>query len=111
MVVLPPEGAMPLLTDEELNELEVSGHEIRRSAGQPFFLEGEPGDFALLIRKGHVKVMRGSPPRIIDIRGPGAIIGEMAVIRTQPRMASVVAFGDVVALYLPGAAWLRFLYA
>jgi CRP/FNR family cyclic AMP-dependent transcriptional regulator len=102
---------MPLLTDEELSELEVSGHEIRRSADQPFFLEGEPGDFALLIKKGHVKAMRGSPPRIIDIRGPGDIIGEMAVIRKQPRMASIIAFNDVVALYLPGAAWLSFLYA
>jgi CRP-like cAMP-binding protein len=102
---------MPLLTEEELAELEVSGHEIRRSAGQPFFLEGEPGDFALLIKKGHVKALRGDPPRIIDIRGPGEIIGEMAVIRRQPRMASIVAFNDVEALYLPGATWLSFLYA
>jgi CRP/FNR family transcriptional regulator, cyclic AMP receptor protein len=102
---------MPLLTSEELAELEASGYEIRRSAGQPFFLEGEPGDFALLIKKGHVKALRGNPPRIIDVRGPGAIVGEMAVIREQPRMASIVAFNDVEALYLPGAAWLRFLYA
>jgi CRP/FNR family transcriptional regulator, cyclic AMP receptor protein len=102
---------MPLLTKEELAELQTSGHEIRRSAGQPFFLEGEPGDFALLIRTGHVKVVRGHPPRIIDVRGPGAIVGEMAVIREQVRMASIIAFDDVEALYLPGAAWLRFLYA
>jgi len=111
MVVVPAYEGMPLLTSEELSELEQSGHEIRRSAGQPFFLEGEPGDFAFLIKKGHVKVMRGSPPRVVDIRGPGEIIGEMAVIRKQPRMASILAFNDVVALYLPGAVWLRFLYA
>lgn len=54
--------------------------------------------------------MRGSPPRIIDIRGPGAIVGEMAVIRDKPRMAGVIAFNDVEALYLPGVVWLRFLY-
>lgn len=54
--------------------------------------------------------MRGRPPRIIDIRGPGDIVGEMAVIRRKPRMASIIAFDEVEALYLPGATWLRFLY-
>nr|BFE55858.1 Crp/Fnr family transcriptional regulator [Dactylosporangium thailandense] len=90
--------------------LEGMGHIIHRSAGHPFFLEGEQGDFALLIRKGHVKAVRGTPPRIVDVRGPGEIVGEMAVIRRQPRLASIIAFNDVEALYLPGAAWLRFLY-
>ncbi len=104
------EQHLPLLTDEELAELEEIGHTIHRSAGHPFFLEGEQGDFALLIKKGHVKAMRGRPPRIIDIRGPGEIVGEMAVIRRKPRMASIIAFDDVEALYLPGARWLRFLY-
>ncbi|WP_433521676.1 Crp/Fnr family transcriptional regulator [Nocardia pseudovaccinii] len=100
----------PLITDMELAELEGIGHTIHRSAGHPFFLEGEQGDFALLIKKGHVKAVRGRPPRIIDVRGPGEIVGEMAVIRGKPRMASIVAFDDVEALYLPGARWLRFLY-
>ncbi|WP_305784445.1 Crp/Fnr family transcriptional regulator [Symbioplanes lichenis] len=104
------EGAVPLLTEEELAGLETIGYRIQRSAGQPFFLEGEVGDFALLITKGHVKAVRGTPPRIIDIRGPGAIVGEMAVIRKKPRMASILAFSDVEALYLPGQRWLTFLY-
>ena len=104
------EQRLPLLTDEELAELEGIGHTIHRSAGHPFFLEGEQGDFALLLKKGHVKAMRGRPPRIIDIRGPGEIVGEMAVIRRKPRMASIIAFDDVEALYLPGARLLRFLY-
>ncbi|MDX3195410.1 Crp/Fnr family transcriptional regulator [Streptomyces sp. MN03-5084-2B] len=101
---------LPLITEEELAELEGIGHAIQRSAGHPFFLEGEQGDFALLIKKGHVKAMRGRPAHIIDIRGPGEIVGEMAVIRKKPRMASIVAFDDVEALYLPGARWLKFLY-
>jgi CRP-like cAMP-binding protein len=102
--------SMPLIADSELPELEMIGYTIRRSAGHPFFLEGEHGDFALLIKKGHVKAVRGRPPRIIDVRGPGQIVGEMAVIRRQPRMASIIAFDDVEALYLPGAKWLSFLY-
>lgn len=103
------EQASLLLTDDELVELEEFGHAIHRSPGHPFFLEGEHGDFALLIKKGHVKVLRGQPPRIIETRGPGEIVGEMAVVRRKPRMASIVAFDDVEALYLPGARWKQFL--
>jgi RNA polymerase sigma factor (sigma-70 family) len=98
-----------LITEDEMAELEEIGHPIHRTMGQPFFLEGEPGDFALLIKKGHVKVTSGQPPRIIDIRGPGAVVGELAVISGEPRMASIIAFNDVEALRLPGPAWLQFL--
>ncbi len=35
----------------------------------------------------------------------------MAVIRGIPRMSSIIAWDEVEALYLPGASWLRFLYA
>jgi CRP-like cAMP-binding protein len=100
----------PLHTEEELCELEGIGPTIHRFAGHPFFLEGEPGDFALLIKKGYAKVMRGAPSRIVDVRGPGAIVGEMAVLRGKRRTASLVAFSDVEALYLPRVRWLRFLY-
>ena len=91
-------------------DLEKIGHTIRRPAGNAFMLEGEYGDFALLIKKGHVKVTAGKPPRIIAIRGPGDMVGELAAINNRPRSASVVAFNDVEALYLPAAEWLRFLY-
>jgi CRP/FNR family cyclic AMP-dependent transcriptional regulator len=104
------EQSHPLLTDEELVGLEEIGHAICRSAGNAFMLEGEYGDFALLIKKGHVKVVAGKPPRIVAIRGPGDMIGEMAAIRRKPRSASVFAMNDVEALYLPAARWLRFLY-
>jgi len=104
------EQSYPLLTDEELVGLEEIGHAIRRSAGNAFMLEGEYGDFAMLIKKGHVKVVAGKPPRIVAIRGPGDMIGEMAAIRRKPRSASVFAMNEVEALYLPAARWLRFLY-
>lgn len=97
------------VTDEELPELERIGYPIRRSPGVPFFLEGELGDFALLIMKGHVKVTCGTPPRIIDVRGPGDVVGELAVIDGGPRTASIIAWDDVEALYLPGVPWKRFL--
>jgi CRP/FNR family cyclic AMP-dependent transcriptional regulator len=105
------EQELPLLTDEELADLEEIGHTICRPAGNAFMVEGEPGDFALLIKKGHVKIVAGRPPRIVAIRGPGDLIGEMAAIRRKPRSASVYAIDEVEVLYLPAARWLRFLYA
>ena len=84
---------------------------IPRGQGHTFFLEGEQGDFALLIKKGHVKVLSGRPPRIVAIRGPGEIVGDMAVSRGKPRSASIVAFDEVEAVHLPADTWLDFLYA
>jgi CRP/FNR family cyclic AMP-dependent transcriptional regulator len=104
------EQGRPLLTDDELADLEEIGHTICRTAGNAFMLEGEYGDFALLIKKGHVKIAAGRPPRIVAIRGPGDMIGEMAAIRRKPRSASVYAIDQVEALSLPAARWLRFLY-
>lgn len=104
---------MPLLTAEELaelNTLDGIGGTIERSPGELFFKEGEPGDYALLIKNGHVKAVQGTPPRIIDLRGPGDIVGEMGVLRSQQRMASIIAFNHVEALYLPGPIWKKFLY-
>lgn len=104
------EAGRPLITEEDMALLEEFGHTIRRDAGDTFFREGERGEYALLIKKGHVKILSGSPPRIMAIRGPGEIVGEMAVLSGEPRSASVVAFDDVEALYLPAQKWLDFLY-
>jgi CRP/FNR family cyclic AMP-dependent transcriptional regulator len=100
----------PLLTEEELLVLESIGRVISRPAGHIFVSEGEDTDFALLIRKGHVKVVIGKPPRIIAIRGHGEIVGEMAAIRQKPRSASIIALDEVEVLQLPAAEWLQFLY-
>ena len=100
----------PILTSEELAALEELGDVMIRPAGQMFFGEGEETDYALLIRKGHVKVIAGQPSRTIAIRSPGEFVGEMSAIRKAPRSATVIAFDDVEALRLPSAKWLRFLY-
>lgn len=100
----------PLLKSEELAALEPLGHTIRRPAGDTLFAEGEDTDFALLIRKGHVKIMAGQPPRTVAIRHTGEIVGEMSAILEKPRTASVIAFDEVEALFIPGKTWLKFLF-
>lgn len=101
----------PLFVEEELLDLERVGSVLLRHAGHTFVREGEASDFVLLIRKGHVKVMTGRPARIVAIRGPHEVIGDMGVLRCKPRSATVVAWDDTVeVLHVSGIEWLRFLY-
>ncbi|MBN6035961.1 Crp/Fnr family transcriptional regulator [Amycolatopsis sp. 195334CR] len=104
------ENSSVLLTEDELATLETLGQTLHREAGHVFISEGEETDFALLIRKGHVKIVVGQPPRIVAIRHAGEMVGEMAAIRRMPRSASVVALDEVEVLHLPAGAWLNFLY-
>jgi CRP-like cAMP-binding protein len=100
----------PLITDEEMIHLESVGQTLRREEGHTFFLEGEETDYALLIKKGHVKVVMGLRPHIITIRSPGSMVGEMAALWPQPRTASAIAIDTVEVLHLSASAWRQFLF-
>ncbi|MFO7870182.1 MAG: cyclic nucleotide-binding domain-containing protein [Kiritimatiellia bacterium] len=67
--------------------------------GEALFKDGEPGGEACLIKKGYVSIWKMDGDRRIDLatRGPGEIIGEMALIDDSPRSASVTAKGQVEA--------------
>ena len=76
--------------------------------GNLLFGEGELTDFAVLLCEGYVKIAVGSRDRIVGIRGPGEIVGELAAIEEQPRSASVYAMNDVEAYWVPGDKWRDF---
>lgn len=61
--------------------------------GEIIFHEGEPGEAMYVILAGQVAVIKGSfeTPTLLGYRGPGEIIGEMALLEHAPRSASVVA--------------------
>lgn len=60
--------------------------------GQPLFHEGEPGDALYVIVEGEVSVEAAGPPGVEASRlGPGAFIGEVALLTDQPQSATVVA--------------------
>ena len=63
--------------------------------------EGEMGDEMFIIVDGSVRVeaaKEGGVSEELAHRGPGEYVGEMAIISDQPRMASLIADGDVRAL-------------
>jgi CRP/FNR family transcriptional regulator, cyclic AMP receptor protein len=63
-------------------------------AGETIFREGEPGLEFYVIRAGRVRILRGN--RLLETLGENEIFGEMALIDTSPRSATVVAETYVV---------------
>ena len=89
-----------------LNEpaLKLLGQEAQRftvKAGTPILNEGEPGNHLFLVESGSVRVCKrcGQPNEIeLDRLGPGEFFGEMCILETLPRSATVLAASDVVLL-------------
>jgi len=73
------------------------------AAGEYVFREGDKGDEAYLIKTGKVEISRASGDRDIVIAevGVGSIIGEMALIDSQPRMATAKALRKTELTIIP----------
>jgi CRP-like cAMP-binding protein len=59
--------------------------------GEPLFRQGDPSDALYVIVEGEVAVEAKGPPRAeVSRLGPGAFIGEVALMTDQPRSATVI---------------------
>ncbi len=84
---------LDLLTSIDRSLLNRLMSERKYERGEIIFKEGDRGDSMYLIRSGRVVVIKGDlkNPTILGYRGPGEIIGEMALLEGQPRSASIIA--------------------
>lgn len=72
-------------------------------AGSVLFERGAPGDSMYLVRSGSLGIFAGRSsgnPRLIGIVRPGETVGEMGIISSQPRSATVAAIRDTELLRL-----------
>jgi len=70
-------------------------------AKAPLFIEGDKADFAYIIKKGSVQVLKkGSKGRNMTIAtiAKGGIVGEMAIISETERSATVIAIEPIEAI-------------
>jgi CRP-like cAMP-binding protein/HEAT repeat protein len=74
---------------EVLTELVFLMHESRITSGERIFKEGEVGDALYIIARGQVEVRAGN--RILNYLQEGQVFGEMALLDSEPRLASVTA--------------------
>lgn len=75
------------------NLLKQSATELLFQPGDLIIQEGDEGDALYIIRAGAVAVLKGSlkSPTVLGFRGPGEVVGEVALLDNRPRSASLAA--------------------
>jgi predicted MFS family arabinose efflux permease len=77
---------------------------IAAPRGTALMTQGEPGDRFVVITTGEIEVLVDGRP--IHRLGPGAGVGEIALLRRSPRTATVVAVTDVTGYGIDAATFL-----
>ena len=99
------------LTPSDLKSVSEAAEENLYSDGVLIAAQGEPGGEMHVVVSGEIEVgVADSDDRLeLARRGPGEVVGEMSVITEKPRMASLVAVGDVRTLSIDRARFERIL--
>ena len=95
------------LSDQELQHLVDNAKPVSLRAGEALMKQGEPGNTAYVVLTGGFEIQKQSGPSVIkiDVRNPGEIIGEMALLSNAPRSATVVAVADSETLCISQEAF------
>jgi CRP/FNR family transcriptional regulator, cyclic AMP receptor protein len=102
------------LTKQEWDGLARHGRRRRLPASAPLFVEGTRSDTVAVVISGRVKVfscVANGAEVILAIRGPGALLGELAAIDEQPCSASVASLEPVEVLTMGWREFTAFLQA
>ena len=98
---------VPIFADLSAEDLELIAN-IAREEWYPqnteIFHQGEEGNVMFVIVAGNLHVVRiaNGAEQVIAQRGPGEFVGEMAVIESAPRLATLRTQSDVRALAIDG---------
>jgi CRP/FNR family transcriptional regulator, cyclic AMP receptor protein len=84
------------IAGEDLVPIAMVAQEVRFAPGETFIRRGEVGECLYVIVLGEVAIaVEGDH---VAARGPGSVLGEMAVLTSRPRSANCVAVDEVLAL-------------
>lgn len=91
------------LSQGVLSLIESNMTEQRYAPGEILMRKGDPGTFLVVIRSGEVEVSvgEGAERHLLKRAGAGEILGEMALLTKEPRLATVTAMTEVRARVLP----------
>ena len=95
------------LSDDELQKLMDMAEPVLLRAGDILIRQGEPGDSAYVVIKGDFEVQKQTGQSLIkiDVRNPGDVVGEMALLSRAPRNATLIAKTDGEVLRIPQEAF------
>ena len=88
------------LSDAQILRLEQLAEPLSIPAGRFLMREGERSLDVFIILSGRAQLTKGADGLRIGVLGPGAIIGEIALIERTPRSASVQAIDELKLLAL-----------
>lgn len=93
------------LTDEQLRKMLFFVKTVRFEDGETVFEKGAPGDLFYLVHRGEVEIVEPGffGASVIARMGPGDFFGELALILSQPRSASVRCVGETECFALDRA--------
>jgi CRP-like cAMP-binding protein len=84
------------LPGEDLAQIAEISEEVPTASGETFIREGESGDALYLVLEGKVRVHSGE--RTFKELGERECVGEMSILDSEPRSASVTASSDATLL-------------
>ena len=99
------------LSDDELQTLMDNARPVSLPAGEALMKQGEPGDSAFVVLKGEFAIHKQSGQSLIkiNVRSPGDVLGEMALLSQAPRSATVTAVTDCETLCISKDAFEKLL--
>jgi len=103
-----PGGFFEELDSRDRDAIASASRRRQYAAGSTLMYEGQEGTEVLVLLTGRVKVSyltRDGREVILDFRGPGDLLGEMAVVDGNPRSNTVTAIESVEALAMSAAAF------
>ncbi len=105
-----PGSFLALISVEERDQLLALGTTRTLPGGRQLLCEGSHDTQVEVIRRGHVKVTTavGGVPRLLAIRLPGDLVGELAAFTGNGRIATVTTCGEVVSTVLRQTDFLHF---
>lgn len=101
---------VPLFADLEEADLERLSELTERvtlAPGEVLFTEGSEGDRAYVVESGSMEILKQARNReiLVATSGPGAVIGEMAILQAMPRTASVRAADEACLVAIDGESF------
>jgi CRP-like cAMP-binding protein len=103
-----PREFLALLDDAERRALDAIGTTRRATRGDVVLFEGQVPDKVVVLLDGRVKVAASTADgdeAVLTFRGPGALIGEQALLDGSPRSSTIVAVEPVEYLVVAASAF------
>jgi signal transduction histidine kinase len=99
------------LSDDELQQLMDMAEPLSLHAGEILIRQGDTGDAAYVVIEGEFEIQKQAGQSLIkiDVRNPGDVVGEMALLSRTPRNATVIAKTDCETLRIPQEAFEKLL--